>query len=357
MAEPPILAALAVVTQNEAVVAVASVAAGNVAAAAVLADGGISGAFVEIFAFVAAENLAISFGTNAHKGSDEVLAGVRTVVSGRAALVQIDAVNPVFRQIVAGRTDAAEGAVGVEAAEGAFSAGGFVAFVDVGAASVGAGRESGGAVTLEAADEVLASPVAADPGFGAFVGVDADPAGRIQPIADRTFAPEGPVGVDAPTAPADGRVDEALVDVVHVVRRPADAFRTQIGEGGDVGDGRTAEAILPAELPSAHADAAALGSRRIDARRVDAFRGRITAEADAKADVLAVVAGRRQLEAGRTLADESALRVGAPAVLTDVRIGAFVDVFALLLVASSFVLEAFRTVAFVAACAGEFGID
>ena len=67
----------------------------------------------------------------------------------------------------------------------------FVTLVDIGASAVGAWRKPDGAIALETTDDVLASPVAANPGFrSAFVRVDARFAGRIESVADRTFAPE-----------------------------------------------------------------------------------------------------------------------------------------------------------------------
>ena len=106
---------LPVVAEYKSVVAIASVAARNISASSVLANGRIQLALVQVLAFVRAENLPVSFRTNAHEAADEVLARVRTIVCRSLTLVQVHAMNAVRVQRVAGGAHAAERSVRVEA--------------------------------------------------------------------------------------------------------------------------------------------------------------------------------------------------------------------------------------------------
>ena len=268
VSQSSILATSPVETQNEPVETVASVSAGNIPASSVLANVRIQIAFVHVLAFVRTHDLTISFRTDAHERSDQILARVRTIVSRRLTLVQIHAMNTVRIQRITRRTNATEGSVGIETSECALVSFRLVAFVDIGASAVGAGRKSGSAIALETADDILASSVAANAGVGrALVGIDALLAGGVESVSDRTFASERSVRVDAPAASANSRIDDALVDVVHVVGRSADAFRTERREGR-FRRLRTPEAVVVAILPATHADATAFRDGRVHASRV-----------------------------------------------------------------------------------------
>jgi len=93
--------------------------------------------------------------------ADEVFAEVFAVVGRGVALVHVFAVSAVLGEFVAVRTEAAEGAGRVVAAEGALLSLHFQALVQVLARLQRTGRETLGALALKAADRVAASSVAA----------------------------------------------------------------------------------------------------------------------------------------------------------------------------------------------------
>jgi hypothetical protein len=100
-----------------------------------------------------------------------------------------------------------ERAIGVQAAEGAFGAFGFVAFIDVAASAIGPGGETRCTLALEATNNVVAGSIPTNVALEAFIVINAIAATAIQDVADGTFAPEGAVRVDtSATFVVDSRI-------------------------------------------------------------------------------------------------------------------------------------------------------
>lgn len=195
----------------EAIVTETLITALHIDATTVSTQTGVDRALIDVLALICHPDLLVSGWTDAHEGSDEVLALVLAVVRWCGAFVYIYAVSSVRSQSVSVRTDTPEGTRRIVTPEGALVAN-LETLVHILADLVHARSETLVAETLEASVDIRTGSVTTYVlDSQTLVVVDATSATRVQDVSRRTLAPERAISVYALPTGASVRHEEALV--------------------------------------------------------------------------------------------------------------------------------------------------